>query len=174
MARKDVLNSEILTKFLQTAVHAQDNLVNTPEMIYEFKDFIYGIRDVHIDPQDGLMIVVCGDMNLLTRMDAYVSNIKMPWEDENQTSEGKFMPVGSVEMWIQHNKGPFDKVWAKTFPSQAICLYWSKPSLSLFVGLDSGHVHQLTLDPDFKKFNANVQMEVHVQRVMGIYFDEQR
>ena len=53
-------------------------------MIYEFKDFIYGIRDVHISPDDGLMIVVCGDMNILTRMDAFVSNMKMPWEDDEK------------------------------------------------------------------------------------------
>lgn len=40
-----------------------------------------GIRDISISDQ-GVMFLLQADMSVLNRMDAYVNNMKMPWDTE--------------------------------------------------------------------------------------------
>ena len=41
------------------------------------------------------MLVITGNMNVASRMDAYVTNMKMPFGKE----ENHLLSVGSVEVW---------------------------------------------------------------------------
>lgn len=61
-------------------------------------------------------------MNLLTRVDAYMTNMKMPWESEK--GEFAMVPVGCIECWLRDETGDFVRSWTKTYNSQAISLYW--------------------------------------------------
>jgi hypothetical protein len=79
-SRIDMINSEPLRKFLEIDKHASETAVNPPTLHLEFTNFFHGIRDLAIDYNDGYMIVVGAEMNVLSRVDAYVANMKMPWE----------------------------------------------------------------------------------------------
>jgi hypothetical protein len=100
VARIDILNSEPLRKFLEIDKHATETAVIPPTLHLEFKDFYHGIRDLVIDYTSNYMIVVGAEMNVLSRVDAYVANMKMPWEQEvNSFSNSTHIPVGSIELW---------------------------------------------------------------------------
>lgn len=43
---------------------------------------MHGIRDILIDGNLGFMFVVCAEMSVFNRVDAYVANLKMPWEEK--------------------------------------------------------------------------------------------
>lgn len=98
-------------------------------------------------------------MNALSRVDAYLQNMKLPWESEK--GDQAIRPVGCLECWEGEKR-----VWIKTYNSQAICLFLSKQDL--FVGLDSGSINYLHLTP--QKFDQSFEIEQHTSRVMGIHY----
>jgi hypothetical protein len=54
-------------------------------------------------------------MNLLTRLDAYMTNMRFPWEYENG-NETK-IPVGCVECWVANENNEFERLWSKVYNS---------------------------------------------------------
>jgi hypothetical protein len=52
------------------------------KLVCEFKGFIHGVRDFALEVVNGLLFNVNSDMNVLTRVDAYMKNMKMPWESQ--------------------------------------------------------------------------------------------
>lgn len=46
------------------------------------------------DEVDGVVVSACEDTRTLSRLDSYLSNIRLPWEDK-----GAMVPVGSVNVW---------------------------------------------------------------------------
>ena len=53
------------------------------------------------------MFVVNSDCSVITRLDAYITNMKAPWESEN--GEEALIPVGCVECWLAGEKGEFTR-----------------------------------------------------------------
>lgn len=91
------------------------------------------MRDFFYEPDQGLLFTLCGDMNVASRLDAYLTNMKMPWEKEQPQT---LLSVGTLECWLQDkNSGlDFNKAWSVPFPLQAICLHWEPTSCILSVG----------------------------------------
>ncbi len=81
----------------------------------------------------GVLFVLVSDMNVASRVDSYLTNMKMPWEKEIPPT---IVSVGSVECYAQMNMSEykFEKLWNKTFSSQAICLSWDQASNLLSIG----------------------------------------
>lgn len=84
-------------------------------MVCEFKGFLHGVRDFSLDNENGLMFIVNSDMNVLTRVDAYMTNMKMPWESEK--GEFAMVPVGCLECWIRDASSEYSRTWTKTYNS---------------------------------------------------------
>lgn len=61
------------------------------------------------------MFIINSDMNVLTRLDAYMTNMKMPWEAEQ--GDPAVIPVGCIECWTQKENGEFKKAWTKMYNS---------------------------------------------------------
>ena len=62
-------------------------------------------------------------MSVTSRVDSYLTNMKMPWDKE--LSVATLVTVGSVECFIQSNRGEikFDRLWSKSFQTQVDDLY---------------------------------------------------
>lgn len=56
-------------------------------------------------------------MNVASRVDSYLTNMKLPWEKDLPPV---IVSVGAVECYLQENPNEykFDRVWTKTFPCQ--------------------------------------------------------
>ena len=72
-----------------------DDLV-PPKLAFE-QVLLYGVRDFVIAKEPSLLFVLNSDMSLLNRVDAYVTNMKMPWESEK--GEPTTQSVGRVECY---------------------------------------------------------------------------
>ena len=46
------------------------------------------------DSVDGLVLTACEDTSIISRLDAYISNVRFPWEQQ-----GALVPVGSLNIW---------------------------------------------------------------------------
>lgn len=75
-------------------------------------------------------------MKVVSRVDSYITNMKMPWEKE--VPKGSLVTVGAVECYLQSTSDDgglkFDKLWTKTFQTQVIVMYWDSLSSQLIVG----------------------------------------
>lgn len=60
-----------------------------------------------------MFLIATADMNPMSRLNAKVSNTKLPWENEGKS----FMEVGSVESWsFGDTNNKFMKTWSKGYP----------------------------------------------------------
>jgi hypothetical protein len=107
-------------------------------------------------------------MNPVSRLNAYVSNAKMPWEKDTSTKEKVLMEVGSVEAWTGTGSN-FSQKWFKNYPSQAIALEYSGPGERALIGLDDGILDILKVSPI--GFEDLVCVKIHQSRIMGISYD---
>ena len=73
-------------------------------------------------------------MNVASRVDSYLTNIKMPWHKDD-IKKGAI--VGAVECYIHngvHDNLKFQKLWIKSFHTQVINIYWDQASCLLLIG----------------------------------------
>ncbi|EGR33250.1 PX domain protein [Ichthyophthirius multifiliis] len=171
--RPDIFHSEFLNQFLEIDQHTTDQSINPPKLLGELTGFIHGVRDFHYESNTGLLFVLCGDMNVASRMDAYLTNMKMPWEKEQPQT---LLSVGTLECWIQQQKSDkfqFDRVWSLAYPSQAICMHWEPISQILTIGLDEGKIHQIKVPQDYQflRFEKVLEYQPHEYRIMGVHYD---
>ena len=118
--RKDIESNESFKNFLELDKHSPDLTYNSPNIIYENNELPQGIRDFHFFEEANIMYIVCCDMKIASRLDAYVTNVNLPWEKKTQAH----ISVGSVFAFkvVLDKKGiphSFEKLWAKSFPEQA-------------------------------------------------------
>ena len=72
-------------------------------------------------------------MKVSSRVDAYLTNMKMPWEKEAPPT---LLSVGALECYMQtsETEWKFERLWSKTYPVQAIVFYWEPISQNLIIG----------------------------------------
>lgn len=91
-------------------------MVNPPKLALEYviDGQSKGVRDFLYVEEQKMIFIVTADMNPMSRLNAKVTNAKLPWENESGKS---FMEVGSVEAWaFGEESSKFMKVWSKGYP----------------------------------------------------------
>ena len=131
-----------------------------------------GYRDIVYLPEKSLLVTVTSDMSAISRIDSYVTNMNLPWEK----NKGQvLLSVGVLEVWVQSKKQDgfsFDRLWAKSFKSQAICIGWNEALSCISAGCDDGTVQILRIDTEQPmKYKELYSGKVHNGRVMGMYID---
>lgn len=55
-------------------------------------------------------------MNVASRVDSYLTNMKLPWEKEAPPT---LLSVGALECYIliSETEFKFDRIWSKTYPA---------------------------------------------------------
>lgn len=172
--RKDIVSTEAFRVFLDLDKQAPELLMNSPKLLSEFNKITLGIRDFIYLEDDGIIFLVCGDMDISSRIDAYITNINLPWEAKAKThiSVGAFF---SFRVIFNPDKGfKFEKLYAKSFPEQTGCISWNRKSNTIHIGLDSGGIVFYKLNPDsnFTQYEQYIDFKPHKNRVMGIYYDD--
>ncbi|CAD8049374.1 unnamed protein product [Paramecium sonneborni] len=167
IVRREIYHSNLLRDFLQLE---QCEEIIPPNLIHSTKT-IMGIRDVSLSDQ-GVMFLLQADMSVLNRVDAYVNNMKMPWNDEE--TEVKTIPVGLVECYIKQEEGEFSykRLWTKEYNTQAICMFYEPITCTLLIGLDSGNINFIKVSEkdSFQKYEQSIEIEIHISRIMGLFY----
>ena len=172
--RKDIESNEYFKGFLEIDKHSPDLTYNAPTIVYENSELPQGIRDFIFFEEANIMYIVCCDMKIASRIDAYVTNVNLPWEKKTEAH----ISVGSVFAFkvIQDKKGVthlYEKLWAKSFPEQTGVVNFDKENLVLQVGLDSGTVvfFKTSEESKFLSYEELCRIKPHKARVMGLAFD---
>lgn len=116
--RKDIVSSDIFRDFIEIEKHSPELSITGPELVSELPGLPLGIRDMIYLKYENLMLLACSDMNIASRLDAYVTNFNLPWEKKTDAH----ISVGAVFAFKVANNSDgtfhFDKLWAKSFPTQ--------------------------------------------------------
>ena len=92
------MNSQYVKDFLQLDKNAATMIVQPPKLLLQYMiDGVgKGINDFFFDEEENTIYLATGDTNPISKLNARVSNTKLPWENENIKS---FMEVGSIQAW---------------------------------------------------------------------------
>lgn len=79
--RNDLMNSEAVKSFLQLDKNASEMMVNPPKLALEYviDGQSKGVRDYVYNEETKVIYIVTADMNPMSRLNAKVSNAKLPW-----------------------------------------------------------------------------------------------
>ena len=171
--RKDIVSNENFKDFLELDKHSPELSYNTPVKISEYVDLPLGVRDFVYLKYEGVLFLVCSDMNIASRIDSYVTNVNLPWEKKTDAH----ISVGAVFAYKvssdPKNAYQFDKVWAKSYPIQTGVVVWDADSFTVAVGLDNGKIVFYKVNPEsnFLQYEELCEVKPHKDRVMGIAFD---
>ena len=175
--RKDIVSNESFKGFLEIDKHSPDMTFNAPTIIYENNELPLGVRDCIIYEEGQVLFLVCCDMNITSRVDAYITNVNLPWEKKTD----QHISVGAVFAFkvIEDKRGNsyyFEKLWAKSFPEQTGVVNFNKSSLILQVGLDSGSIvfYRTSIESKFLAYDEVVNFKPHTSRVMGLSYDDEQ
>jgi WD40 repeat protein len=175
--RKDIISNDSFKTFLEIDKHSPDMVYNAPKIVYENNDLPLGVRDFVTFEQGQILYLVCCDMKITSRVDAYITNVNLPWEKKT----GEHISVGAVFAYkvIVDKRGNsyfFEKLWAKSYPEQTGVVNFNPSALLLMVGLDSGTicVYKTSVESKFMEYNEIINFKPHTKRVMGVAFDAQK
>jgi hypothetical protein len=148
-SRKDILNCETFRSFIEIDKHSPEISFYAPQLISDYPSLPLGVRDIVYLKYEGIMIVACSDMNITSRVDAYITNVNLPWEKRTDAH----ISVGAVFCFkiITDSSGNVeiaDKLWAKSYPIQTGVLCWDSESNTLAVGLDNGKICCYKINPE--------------------------
>ena len=175
--RKDICSNESYKSFMEIDKHSPDLTFNAPTIIYENNELPLGVRDCVYYEEASLLFLVCCDMNITSRVDAYITNVNLPWE--KKTNEHISVGAAFVFKVIGDKKGNsyyFEKLWAKSFPEQTGVVNFNDKDLVLQVGLDSGSIifYKTSVESKFLAFDEIINYKPHTDRVMGLAYDDQQ
>jgi WD40 repeat protein len=155
--------------------HSPEMTFNAPTILYENNELPLGVRDCIYYEEGQILFLVCCDMNITSRVDAYITNVNLPWEKKTD----QHISVGAVFAFkvIEDKRGNsyyFDKLWAKSFPEQTGVVNFNKSSLVLQVGLDSGSIifYRTSIESKYLAFDEAINFKPHSSRVMGLSYDD--
>jgi len=171
--RKDIISTDAFSEFLDLEKQAPELLLNRPTLLSEFNKLPLSIQDFIYLEDDGIIFLACSDMELKSRIEAYITNTNLPWESKEQThiSVGAFF---AFKVLYNPDKGfKFEKLYAKSFQEQTGCISWNKTSNTIHIGLDSGKMVFFKLNPDsnFTQYEQYIEFKPHKDRVTGIMYD---
>ena len=119
--------------------HSPEVAYNAPTKVYEYSELPLGVRDFYYYKEKNILFVVCCDMNIASRVDAYITNVNLPWEKKTDSH----ISVGATfafKVILTKDGYIFEKLWAKSFPEQTGVINFDPESGTVQVGLDSGAI----------------------------------
>lgn len=173
LVRKDIMSNAYFTEFLEIDHNSPELIYNKETFLNEFDGLPLSIkRFIYLD-KDGVLFVICSDSNLTSRMDAYITNLNLPWEQKSDThiSVGCFY---AFKVTFDSSKGfKFEKAFAKSFPEQTGAIAYDANNMVLCIGLASGTVmfYKIFSESQFTQYDYMNEYCHHQGMVTGIAYD---
>jgi hypothetical protein len=166
------MNSENFRYFIDIDNNSPEMTCFTPKKLSELLDLPLGIRDfVHLK-YEKIFFLALSDMNIASRIDAYLTNVNLPWEKKTNAH----VTVGALIVYRYKQEGDsyyFEKLWTKSYPIQTGSVFWDSESNHLLVGLDNGIIKCYRVSPElnFLQYEEVCEIKAHNDRVMGMSYD---
>ncbi len=172
----DVYANQAFVRFLELDDHKPDLAINPLELTARITHMLMGYRDLYFSEDRKFYFSVTSDPSTVSRLDSYITNLNMPWDKKTEKDQ-VLLAVGNLEVWAKMKKGTdrfyYERLFLKTFKSQAICMDYNEKLGLIAIGLDNGFIAVFTFDrSDPTKIGELVNEKVHSARVMRIVLDE--
>jgi hypothetical protein len=147
------------------------------ELLNTTEHKIMGYRDVlWIEGGRGLACLL-GDMNPISRVDSYFTNMRMPWESKD--AKEPIYSVGLFKTMISRNDSStmpsFTTSSSFSYGYQCICVTYCEPLGVFAVGLDNGYVHCYHGDArSLNSIKETFSIKAHSKRVMSVAIDGEK
>jgi len=173
--RVDVYSNEAFVQFLALDQHKPDATLNPMEVVGKISHLLMGYRDVFFTGGRKMYFSCSSDPHSVSRIDSYITNMEMPWNKAKK--EEVILAVGNLEAWVKvHRKTDdfyYERLWLKTFKSQAICMDYNQSSNLVAVGCDNGQVTIIQVNKsDQAKYTEIYDDKMHSARVMRLVIDD--
>jgi len=108
-----------------------------------------------------MLFLALSDMSMISRVDAYFTNLKFPWDKKPEIQTVVGAVIGYKVKKNQENQlapWEFERMWVKPYGKQTSVLAWNQGLGLLAVGMDDGFVHGLkvTSENGYKLSEQNV------------------
>lgn len=172
----DVYANPAFVKFLELEEHKPDLAINPLDIRGSITHKMMGYRDIVFSPDRKFYYSVTSDPSTISRIDSYVTNLNMPW-DKKTDKEVVLLAVGNLEAWVRNKKSGgefhYERLWLKTFKTQAICLDLCEKLNLIAVGCDNGTLAVFELDRrDPLQFSELLSEKIHNARIMKVRINE--
>ncbi|MCQ2818778.1 MAG: hypothetical protein MJ252_16050 [archaeon] len=174
IGRKDIFSTDSLIDFLMLRENAPELLMEKEKKLNQSEQFPFAIKKFFFVKSEGIIFIICSEMNLTNRVDAYFTNLTLPWEEKNEVEKctGAFMVY---KINFSEKKGyVFEKVFVKTFPNIPTTFTYDEVSKIVAIGFNSGdtllfkNYDENTLAGNFEQFG---DFNHHRRDVTGIGID---
>jgi len=106
VVRKDIVSSSSFRSFIEIEKNSPELAVSGPNQLSSIHDFPLGVRDMVYSKLENLLFFACSDMNISSRIDAYVTNFNLPWEKKSDAH----ITVGALFAYkVKLNDDGFDR-----------------------------------------------------------------
>lgn len=125
--RPDLRTNQHFREFLELDMHMPESVCYSPIKVGMLEGLFFGGRDCIYDEEASVMFVIQSKMNIGDRVDSYLSNITMPWENSNDSVS----PVGALSVYqVSHpnDEWKFKLNFTMSYTSQTNILHWNKES----------------------------------------------
>ena len=178
VSKVDVYANQNFVRFLQLDEHKPELALNSLEQEARITHMLMGYRDIKFTHDRKFYFSVTSDPHSVSRLDSYITNLNMPW-DKKEHKDQVLLAVGNLEGWGRVKKGGdrfhYDRLFLKTFKTQAICLDYNEMLSLIAVGGDNGSLNLFHWDKDDAlKYTELYSEKIHTSRIMGVVIDERQ
>lgn len=174
LCRKEALSTD---SDFHNFINLEENLhnkvqFNKEKLLTVFPEIKLGIRDFVVAEKQRIVMAVCSEEKLQTRILSYWDNITLPFFGSSGDSV-----VGSLVIFKIISKDPWhvEKMYVKNFKAQATCIHFDEETNALAIGMANGKIRVLEIPIDFNfvkevKYEAN-EISAHSNQVNGVCMD---
>lgn len=133
------------------------------------KDPKFGVNSMVYDHQNGILLTACEDAFVLSRIDSYITNVRLPWE-----TKGATVPIGALNVWIRDDSNDWSCVTSLYYDCQASFVAWDEIKRQVYVGCETGAVLIYNLeiiDHSNVKLTSLSELKHHSSRITGLFVD---
>lgn len=173
--KKELSNDSDLHHF----INLEENLHNKlhfykEKLLYKFPDVDLGVREFVCDEEQKIVMAVCRDENVQTRILSYWDNLKLSFLSKGDDTHST---VGALVVFRILSQDPWhvEKIFVKSFKTQTNCIAFCKETNVLAVGLASGKIRIFEIPVGFKFVQGVVYessaVKPHSAQVNGVAID---
>lgn len=138
-----------------------------PDLLFSLNDPRFGINAIEYDAAENLLISACEDPHIVSRVNSYITNTKMPWEGKSPSE----VPIGVLNIWKRDQRGNWDVSAFQEYSCQCTAVFWDAPRQRVFAGLETGLIKVYELSAPFNHLRHVKDIPVHEARVSAIIYD---
>ena len=188
LSRKDIISNDLFVEFLDIKNQFPDLLRNKPEFLKDIEFENISCEHIIFLEKENLIFIACNDLNLTSRMDAYLSNAadNLPWKKEAKNEKeldkrGRvsaffvFKLINYLQIKKNSKNMKFEKLYEKNFNEIIGSIYFDENSQTLAIGLISGKISLFRhfSESEYKQYDYMIDLNYHSSCVTGVAFDSQ-